>query len=150
MPKILFILILMTSWGTAAMAQTAEDLMQADRDFSQMAQNGEVRDAFTAYAANNAIMMNPGQDFIHGDGAVHAFLDAWPDGIQLSWDPIGGMIAESSDLGFTYGTYISLGSDDEGNQVQSHGKYVTIWQRQDDGSWKFVLDGGNSSPAPTE
>jgi ketosteroid isomerase-like protein len=26
---------------------------------------------------------------------------------------------------------------------KSQGKYVTIWKKQADGSWKFVLDGGN-------
>jgi len=145
-----FIPILMTIWGTAAMAQSVEDIMQADRDFNQMAQDGEVRDAFVTYAADNSIMMNPGRHFVEGDGAVHEFIGNWPDGIGLSWDPIGGMMAESGDLGFTYGTFVSRGADDDGNEVESHGKYVTIWQRQDDGSWKWVFDGGNPSPSPEE
>jgi ketosteroid isomerase-like protein len=130
------------------MAQTVEDIMQADRDFNQMAQEGEVRDAFLAYAAGNAIMMNGGQNFIRGEGSVHEYVSSWPDGIRLSWAPLGGMMAESGDLGFTYGTYVSVSTDEDGNDVESHGKYTTIWQRQDDGSWKFVMDGGNPSPGP--
>jgi ketosteroid isomerase-like protein len=150
MLRALFISILMTFWGAAAMAQTVEDILQAERDFNQMAQDGEVRDAFLAYAADTAIMMNPGQHFVEGEGAAHAFIGSWPDGINLSWAPIGGMLAESGELGFTYGTYVSLSSDEEGNEIASHGKYVTIGQRQEDGSWKWVLDGGNPSPTPEE
>ncbi len=133
----------------AAMAQaTVEDLMQADRDFSQLAQDTEVRDAFLAYAARDAIMMNPGQNFIQGEGVAAEYLAQWPDGINLSWEPIGGQIAASGDLGFTYGTYVSRGTDEDGNEVANHGKYVTIWALQDDGSWKWAFDGGNPSPAP--
>ena len=25
-------------------------------------------------------------------------------------------------------------------------KYLTIWQRQPDGSWKYITDGGNARP----
>ncbi len=146
--RILFISILMMFGGTVAMADTVEDLMQADRDFSAMAQDGEVRDAFLAYAADNAVMMNGGQHFVRGEGAVHEHLSQWPDGINLEWEPLGGMIAGSEDLGFTYGQYRAWGTDDEGNEVENFGKYTTIWQRQEDGSWKWVLDGGNPSPGP--
>ena len=32
--------------------------------------------------------------------------------------------------------------------VVRHGKYVTIWKKQADGSWKFVVDIGNPSSPP--
>jgi len=136
--------------GACAMAQdaTIETLMQADRDFSQMAQDGEVRDAFLAYMTDGSVMMNPGQNFIEGPNAASEYVGNWPDGLNLSWEPVGGMIAGSQDLGYTYGTYRAWGEDDDGSAVESHGKYVTIWQRQEDGSWKWVFDGGNPSPAP--
>jgi len=92
--------------------------------------------------------MNGGMDFISGDGAVAEYLSTWPDGIRLSWEPVAAMISESGDLGFTRGTYVSVTNDEDGNDVMHYGKYTSIWQRQDDGSWKFVLDGGNPSPAP--
>ena len=144
--------ITISGLGACAMAQeaTVETLMQADRDFSQMAQEGEVRDAFLAYMTNDAVMLNGGQQIIHGEGAVAASVGGWPDGLNLSWDPVSGMIAESQDLGFTYGTYRAWGEDDEGNAIESHGKYVTIWHVQEDGSWKWVLDGGNPSPGPED
>ncbi len=148
--KTLLFSILTFLMGTATMAQSVEDIMQADRDFSAMAQDGEVRDAFLAYMADGAVLLQPEVDIIDGPDAARATVSAWPDDINLSWEPVGGMIAQSGDLGFTYGRYVSRGVTAEGVEVASHGKYVSIWQRQDDGSWKWVLDGGNPSPAPEE
>ncbi len=34
------------------------------------------------------------------------------------------------------------------NAEVNYGKYVTIWKKQADGTWKFVVDVGNKSPAP--
>lgn len=28
-----------------------------------------------------------------------------------------------------------------------HGRYVTMWQRQKDGGWRWVWDGGEEDPA---
>ena len=139
---------LMICGSAAALADTVETIMQADRDFSAMAQQGEVRDAFLAYAADDAVMMNGGQHFVRGPGAVQEHIGAWPDGLNLEWEPLGGVMATSEDLGFTYGQYRAWGTDEEGNDVESFGKYTTIWQRQEDGSWQWVLDGGNPSPGP--
>jgi len=32
--------------------------------------------------------------------------------------------------------------------LRFYSKYLTVWARQPDGEWKFILDGGNASPAP--
>jgi hypothetical protein len=31
-----------------------------------------------------------------------------------------------------------------------YGNYMSVWKKQDDGSWKFVLDGGNTTPPPVK
>jgi ketosteroid isomerase-like protein len=36
----------------------------------------------------------------------------------------------------------------KGKPVTFYGKYTSIWNKQKDGSWKVVVDMGNSSPAP--
>jgi hypothetical protein len=59
----------------------------------------------------------------------------------LNWWPVAAAIAESGDLGCTVGeaTIASL---------NHYSKYLTIWRRQPDRSWKFVADGGNVRPPP--
>ena len=51
-------------------------------------------------------------------------------------------------LGYTYGNYIFKHKDKAGKLITDYGKYTSIWKKQRDGSWKVVLDMGNSSPAP--
>ena len=56
----------------------------------------------------------------------------------LTWNPGGGEIATSDNLGYTYGIY-KLATKD----TIFRGTYVSIWKKQKDGKWKFVLDSGN-------
>jgi len=55
-------------------------------------------------------------------------------------------IARSGDLGYTYGNYEFITMDSLQKESKTYGNYVTIWKRQADGSWKYVLDGGVSTP----
>jgi len=57
----------------------------------------------------------------------------------LSWDPLFEKISESGELGYTYGIHTTLVKAT--GQI-SKGTYITIWQMQPDGNWKFVLDTG--------
>jgi ketosteroid isomerase-like protein len=70
------------------------------------------------------------------------FLDK-PDN-RLTWEPAGGDVAASGDLGYTYGTFEFRSKDKDGKPVVDHGKYTSIWKKQKDGSWKVVLDMGNA------
>ena len=57
----------------------------------------------------------------------------------LSWEPLFEKISECGDLGYTYGLHTST---DKLTGEITGGTYITIWQKQKDGSWKFVLDTG--------
>lgn len=59
------------------------------------------------------------------------------------------VLAESGELGYTVGQYTITVTGEDGERSVEKGKYVTIWRKQADGSWKVVLDGGNSD-GPTE
>jgi ketosteroid isomerase-like protein len=59
----------------------------------------------------------------------------------LSWEPVYEKIAENGDIGYTYGIWTNT---IKASGEKSQGTYVTVWQKQEDGSWKFVLDTGTS------
>lgn len=47
------------------------------------------------------------------------------------------------------GTYdLSMTMGDEANPTTDHGKYLTIYQKQKDGSWKIKADMWNTSTNP--
>ena len=55
-------------------------------------------------------------------------------------EPISGGIAKSRDPGYIYGTFSIILKSTREEQV---GTYVSIWAKQSNGKWKFVLDTGN-------
>jgi ketosteroid isomerase-like protein len=61
----------------------------------------------------------------------------------LTWEPLYADISVSGDLGYTYGLFAS---HTKTGKLLGRGKYVTIWKKQRDGTWKYVLDGGNEGP----
>jgi ketosteroid isomerase-like protein len=70
-----------------------------------------------------------------------AQMAAAPGGLQ--WTASKADVGTGGDLGYTNGTYeITM------NGVTDKGKYVTVWKKQSDGSWKAVEDIINSDVPP--
>jgi uncharacterized protein (TIGR02246 family) len=130
-------------------ADPREVLMDLDREFDRAtAERGA--DAWASYFAEDGMMFPEGGEIIRGRAAIReamAKVFKGP-GFSLRWQPAGGTVSRSNDLGFTYGTFVAAGRNASGEEVRRHGKYVTIWQKQKDGTWKIVLDAGNQGPAP--
>lgn len=72
-------------------------------------------------------------------GAYYARLYAKP-GFALDWHPIWAKVV--GDVGMTSGPYTAHLRGPDGADKVSTGNYVTVWQRQKDGGWRFVWDGG--------
>ncbi len=122
---------------------SAQQLIDADKAFNAMAQREGTGRAFLAYSADDPVLIRPGSMPLLGRSAfVEAFSK--PTGSALSWEPLRAEIAASQDLGYTFGRYTLR----EGGEIKAHGVYVSIWKKQQDGSWKFVLDGGGTTPEP--
>lgn len=117
------------------------ELLHADSAFAAMSLARGVKAAFVAFAANDAMAFGGGAQMNEGREAIGASFDGFPSGAVLEWWPVAAAIAESGDLGCTVGeaTIASL---------NHYSKYLTIWKRQQDRTWKFVADGGNVRPAP--
>ncbi len=65
----------------------------------------------------------------------------------LSWQPQKADVAAAGDMGWTWGTYF-YEAEQNGEIKKQYGKYINIWEKQTDGSWRVVVDIGNASPAP--
>jgi ketosteroid isomerase-like protein len=117
------------------------ELISADSLFAAMSVAQGAKPAFVAFAAEDAIVLGAGPQMNQGRQAIGAAFDGFPSGAVLAWWPRGAIIAESGDLGCTIGEATI-------ESLHQYTKYLTIWKRQRDGSWKFVADGGNARPAP--
>jgi len=126
-------------------------LMAADEAFAAAtAEHG--LEGWMAAFDSSAIQMEPDLPFTPGIGAVRASMGpAFADStFRLTWRPTLAFASADGDLGYTLGVWQSRRHTADGKGQVATGKYVTIWRKQADGSWKVVFDGGNpdSSPQP--
>lgn len=120
------------SLAAAAPRSNVGEVVAAERAFAGTAQTDGVNAAFLKYSAPDALVFQPGPQL------AKAALAANPiPAIQLEWWPAYAGIAASGDLGFTTGPYVAGTGERQG-----HGWYFTIWRRQPDGSWRWILDHG--------
>jgi ketosteroid isomerase-like protein len=120
------------SLAVAAPRSDVGEVVAAERAFAGAAQTDGVNAAFLKYSAPDALVFQPNPTL------AKAALAANPiPAIQLEWWPAYAGIAASGDLGFTTGPYVAGTGERQG-----HGWYFTIWRRQPDGSWRWVLDHG--------
>ena len=122
-------------------------LLKADRDFAAYSQVHGVAEAFRAFAAENALSLPMDGLPLRGREAIAQSV-AGLASADLTWQPVAADFARNGDLGYTWGTYELHARDGDGKPVTRHGKYVTVWKKERDGAWKFVVDIGNTSPPP--
>ena len=125
-------------------AEVAVRVRTADSSFADLADRMGTAVAYSSTVAPDGAIFG-GSRLIVGPTAVKEFEEAQGAGTSLTWRPVYALAAESGDLGFTVGESIFTGRSPSGAAVQRFGKYLTVWQRQGDGSWKFVMNGGNAT-----
>jgi len=124
--------------GSGSNATDAASLLIADRDFSNLSKERGMKTAFLKYIDSGAVLLRAGHYPIVGKKAISFLQNENDSGFTLTWEPSSGEIASSGDLGFTYGLYTFANKD-----TTFQGTYVSIWKKQKDNNWKFVLDTGN-------
>ena len=118
--------------------QRLQEMVETDKAFSAASEKNGMKKAFLEYIADDAVLLRPGfLPIIEGD--VIRFLNAQEDtSFTMTWEPKGADISSSGDMGFTYGVYKVATAD-----TTLQGTYLNVWRKQDDGTWKFVVDTGN-------
>jgi ketosteroid isomerase-like protein len=114
-------------------------LIDADIAFSDYSIRNGIQKAFIAFADDSVVLLKPKQLPIVGKSELIKSYEGKPDSaMQLSWKPVRAFIAQSGDLGYTYGLWTFVAQSDS-----SRGTYLTIWKKNADGKWKYVADTGN-------
>lgn len=123
----------------------ASILLKMETDF-QKATAEKGWDGYVTYLAEDAVELPNGESAVKGREAIRKSFGNWTPGMSLNWKSTGSDMAASGDLGYTYGEYTFKSKDKDGHPVVRYGKYVTIWKKQKDGSWKVAVDMGNNAP----
>jgi len=114
-------------------------LLERERAFSATVQKQGTANAYGSFVADELRLFRNGSlPFVGKEAAKSALANSKE---QLKWEPTAGDVSRSGDLGYTYGTYESIGTDAK----KGHGSYLHIWKQQGD-KWRMVLDVTNALP----
>jgi ketosteroid isomerase-like protein len=119
-----------------------KSILTTDEAFSKMSKELGMKKAFIEYIDDDGVLLRPGHPPIVGANAIEYLTEQNDSSYILKWEPSSASVAASGDLGYSYGIY-NLQLQDTTLQ----GTYVSIWKKQKDGKWKFVLDTGNEGLA---
>jgi uncharacterized protein (TIGR02246 family) len=95
------------------------------------------------FYADDGQFLEPGAPVASGRDAI---TKAWnglltsPGFVSLTFSPTSINVAEAGDIAYEVGTYEISMKDAKGKPTAEKGKYVVIWKKQADGSWKVEVD----------
>lgn len=131
LPSLFALLLAASGAGLAGPAAGSGEIVAAERGFAAMAQTQGLGPAFTFWSAEDAVIFAPRPAPAKATYAAPGYRF----GGHLMWWPAYVGIARSGDLGFSTGPF-------DYERGQAHGWYFSVWRREADGRWRWVLDHG--------
>ena len=119
-------------------ADDLKSMIETERAFSRMSEEKGTREAFAAFIADDGILFRPtavfGKKWMQEHPLPPSTARPW-----LSWQPIFAAVSRAGDLGFTTGPW-QFKQDIKDARPAAFGNFMTVWKKQRDGVWRFVLD----------
>lgn len=103
-------------------------------------------DLYVSLYADDAVLLWPGVPMVTGRAAIRKFMQVFfsmPDS-SLSFETAQVEMSRAGDFAYTCGTNKVTLVDPSGKKMKDSGKYLTVYRKQSDGTWKVVADMGNS------
>lgn len=148
----LTLIVLAACQPAAPMAITDAEKASIDsleHQFMKLAIAGDFAGLVKAYYADEAIILPPNMPAATGHAGIEAVLKTFPPitAFELNTDEVVG----HGDLAYVRGRYTMTFSPPGAPPIPDSGKYLEIWRKQADGSWKATRDMFSSDiplPAP--
>lgn len=124
-------------------------LLKADAAWAALASTSKDVEQIVAIWTDDAVIVPPREPPVRGKAAIRAFVgeSLKVPGFSVHWTPESAVVSASGDIGYTMGTNRFTFPDGKGAIVTQHGRYVTIWRKEADGTWRCVVDFWNEAPA---
>ncbi len=140
-------------WASPAHGQNAmskeqtaieKALRKLDAEWSAAAAAKNV-DKTVSYYSDDAVVLPPNAAAATTREAIRAQWKKDIEGmVSGSWKATRVEVAKSGDMAYVSGTYKWASKDASGKTIKDHGKYLEVWEKQADGSWKCGADCWNS------
>ncbi len=121
--------------------------MELSRQWAKSQSNDE----YLKYWAEDALFKGAGQPTIRGKSEISKALESFGEipGFEVNWEPMEAFVSKSGDLGYLIENQMIGMNDSLGNKMRYYNKVVTIWKKQEDGTWKNVVDVASADPSIT-
>jgi len=119
-----------------------QKVVDTEHAFAQFAEANSTKDAFLQFISEDGVLFQPekvnGKAYWNGRG---------PSRGLLSWAPNYADVSANGILGYTTGNweFRPTGKD---STPSAFGEFITVWVRQPDGKYKFVVDIGVGHEKP--
>jgi len=134
-----FAVVFSASLAFAHIEANAKDLAQLDDDWSKAAVARDVERVVSFYA-EDAVAYPPNAPAAAGKAAAKKVWAAYfsDPSFAISWKTTHAGV--TGDMGYTSGADEDSFKGPDGKTVHEKGKYVCVWRKQKDGSWKAIHD----------
>jgi ketosteroid isomerase-like protein len=118
------------------------ELARMEDEFCAMTTEKGVLAAFEHFAAPDVAFLGPDPRKVRGIEAVRQRMGPDQPGVTVTWSALFTDVSDDGTLGYNYGRYEWNAPDAAGKIAKHTGWFLTIWKRQPDGSWRYVMDNG--------
>lgn len=128
------------------LASAARELLAADRAYAARALEAGEATASREFLDERAVELPVRGGPVAGRDGIARRLEEGPRRVR-SWEPRYAEVLAPGDWGWTWGEW-QLHEPGAGGVRIGTGKYLSLWKRQPDGSWKVRVDMDGQEPPP--
>ena len=130
------------SFAAPDKAKLKAEVASMEDAFCAMAKAQGINTAFAHFAAPDVAFIDTDPRKFRGPAAVQERMGPDQPGVSLTWSAYFTDVSDDGTLGYNYGRFESRRPGRDGQEVVRGGWFLSIWKRQPDGSWKYVMDTG--------
>ena len=130
--------------GQSMAGESLRDMIQSREDQWSAAYNANNKDRLGAFYEENAVLIPPGSPPVHGRTAIADFLSTlFPqiEDLKLVVDEVRPLGPDHA-VEIGHSEYLAVGED--GSRSPTMDDYEVVWQKGDDGVWRYITDMFNS------
>ena len=112
-------------------------LLEADRALARAVQEKGAAAAYETILTDDARLLRVSRQPVLGKAAIRTALAE--NTAPVTWEPLGGGVARSGDLGYSYG-FVKRHEDGPESPWINTSNYLRVWRKGADGTWKVAFD----------
>jgi ketosteroid isomerase-like protein len=132
-------------------AKASDAVKAADASFQQAIAAKDLNKIISFYA-DDAVLMPAAKPLLTGKAAI---TDEWKELLAIPAFENTSKLAQvevsgANDLAYTRGSYETRLMGEDGKIVTEPGKWLSVWRKQPDGSWRVAIESYNTDIPPPD